>query len=105
MTRRMVADDQEVFRVVVRRKKRIANPDYRQGNRQPYWILLDEEYNTEYGPYSKLGAARGVETQKAYEVRYDDSTGGYNSRAARRWDVVDSWIEKVEKIVWKKVED
>lgn len=105
MTRMMIADSQEVFRVVVRRKRSIVNPDYRQGNRQPYRILLDEEYNTEYGPYPKLGTARGVETQEAYEGRYDDSADRYNSRAVRRWGVVDSWIEKAEEIVWKKVED
>lgn len=101
MTRRIIGDGQDVFRVVVRRKKQAANPAYERGNGEPFRVLLDEEYSTEYGPYQKIGTARGVQAYEAYKPHYQASSGKHRSEL--KWGVVDTWIEQVEEIKWKKV--
>ena len=104
MTRRgTVGDGQDAFRVVVRRKKKIVNPEYQQGAGKPYLILSDEEYVEHYGPYPRLGTARGVETGEAFTGDWAD--GFWNPRAERAWDTVDSWVEQIEEIKWKRVKD
>lgn len=100
MTRSMVRDDQDQFRVVVRYRKKEINPEFVQGNGQRYYILTDEEYETSFGPYSNIGAAHGVETKEAFEPGW---MNGHNPRAKRKWDVVDSWVEKALPIKWERV--
>lgn len=92
--RRLVTDGDDVYRVVVVRRKKVQHPDYVQGGRVPYWKLLDEMYNTEYGPYNKLGTAKGVLTREAVDTAGDGSL---------RWDVVAAWVEKAN-TTWEKVE-
>jgi hypothetical protein len=66
--RRAVGDEQDVYRVVIVRKKQVHNPGYEQGNRKtPYWLYLDETFEEHYGPYNKLGTARGVLTNRSLD--------------------------------------
>lgn len=102
MTRSMVADGRDTFRVVVRRKKKITNPEYAQGNGESLYVLTDEEYDSSYGPYPKIGTARGVESHEAYKLSYRAESG--EPRSERQWDVVDSWIEKIVKIEWERIQ-
>jgi hypothetical protein len=92
--RRLVTDGDEVYRVVVVRRKKIVHPEYVQGGPAPYWKLLDETYNAEYGPYNRLPTAKGVLTREAIDT---DGDGSF------RWGVVAAWIEKAS-TVWQKVE-
>lgn len=103
MSRSWVGDDQEAFRVVVRRKKMISNPGYEQGNGQHYYALADEEYDTWYGPYPKLGTARGVQAHEAYVSAYMTDSG--RARSELRWGTVSTWIERAVKIEWEQVDD
>ena len=98
MSRRSMGDDQEVYRVVVRRKVKERNPDWEPG--QPWTILADGEYDTVYGPYATIGAARNVESHEAYKPGCVAKSG--KPRAEFQWDVVDSWIERVVEIKWEK---
>lgn len=92
--RRMVGDGIDVYRVVVVQKKRAKNPDYVQGEGGQYWVLTDEEYSTEYGPYNSLGAAKGVLTRETVDTWNDGSL---------KWGVVGGRIEKAD-TVWRKVD-
>lgn len=100
MTRRMISDDQEVYRVVVRRRKSVCNPDWIPGELDLY-TLTDEEYDTSYGPYSKVGTAKGVQAHEAYKSAHAAKSG--KARTDYQWDVVDTWIEKAVEIAWERV--
>ena len=92
--RRMVGDGQDVYRVVVVRKKKIVNPKYRQGySDQSYYLLLDETYETQYGPYNELGTAKRILTRESYD----------RSENRFQWDAVGGRIEKAT-TTWTKVE-
>jgi hypothetical protein len=66
MARRMVGDDQDVFRVVVRRQVMVENPDWERGiydpENNPRMIPSDTVLTRAYGPYNSIGAARGQAT-------------------------------------------
>jgi hypothetical protein len=100
VTRSMVRDDQDQFRVVVRYRKKEINPDFEYGNGQRYYVLTDEEYTTSFGPYPRIGTARGVESKEAFEPGWLNEG---DPRAKRKWDVVDSWVEKALPIKWERV--
>lgn len=89
--RRMVSDDQDVYRVVVVRKRQISNPEYRQGSGKRPYIYTDETYETSYGPYNTIGTAKGIQTRETRNIFGDTERG-----------VVDSWIEKAT-TTWEKV--
>ncbi|MEU1074331.1 MULTISPECIES: hypothetical protein [unclassified Streptomyces] len=62
MARRMVGDDQDVYRVLITCRERRDNPDWVRGPVGPGnpRVLFDgPEFTTAYGPYNSLGAARG----------------------------------------------
>lgn len=94
MTRRMVNEGADVYRVVVVWRKVARNPDYEQGNGQPYWILLDETGKYEYGPYNQIGSAKAILTKEKFD-RLD--------RDKLAWGVVDGWIEKAT-TTWERVD-
>ena len=103
MSRNWIGDDQEAFRVVVRHKRKIRNPDYEQGNGQDFYVLTDEEYDAWYGPYPKIGTARGVQAREAYNPAHLAESRRPHSEL--RWGVVGTWIEKAAKIAWERVDD
>ncbi len=91
----MVSDGDEVYRVVVVRKKQELNPDY---NREtaltvPYFLYSETEtVKSEYGPYNTVGIARSIRTREVTDYRGDP-----------RHDVADAWIEQAE-TVWKRTD-
>lgn len=90
--RGMVGDEQDVFRVVVVRGKCELNPEYRQRGEGSPCIYTDETYETSYGPYNTIGAARSIQTR---ETRC-------GPKGPFRQGVVDTWIEKAT-TTWEKV--
>lgn len=93
MARRMVGDDQEVYRIIVTKRQQRDNPDWERGNINSRRILHDgKEFATSYGPYNSLGAARGRLTR---ETTYPDGT--------TRHGVTGGWIEKAT-TTWTEVE-
>lgn len=92
--RRMVGDNQDVFRVIVVTRKWKVNPEYVQGGTERYYVLLDETVETAYGPYNSIGTAKGILTRETI----DHFNGG-----SLRWGVVGGRIEKAE-TTWTKVE-
>lgn len=82
-----------MYRVVVERYEKKINPKYKQGGREPYYVVLPETYEAHYGPYKSLGTAKGLLTSETLSP-YDKLP---------RWDVVGGRIEKAE-IKWTKVE-
>jgi hypothetical protein len=94
MSRRMVGDDQEVYRVIVVRRRQRENPDWERGNvKSPYFLYDGEEYETSYGPYNSIGSARGQLTRQ---------TVALIGRRGGRPGVVSGRIEKGE-TVWRVV--
>ena len=92
--RRMVTEGSDVYRVVVVHRKQVRNPAYVQGAGQPYWLLLDETWNAEYGPYNEIGSAKAVLTRETV----DHQNGGI-----LRWGIVGGWVEKAS-TTWEKVD-
>ena len=92
--RRMVSNGQDVYRVVIVRRVQEKNPEYVQGTGMPYWILLDETYETEYGPYNTIGAAKGILTRETVDTWND---------GVLKWGVVGGRIEKAN-TTWEKVD-
>ncbi|MFG2292018.1 hypothetical protein [Streptomyces sp. NPDC048603] len=92
MSRRMVGDDQDVFRVVVVERKRVRNPDWTPGTGTKMYVLTEETYQASYGPYNTIGAARGQltrETWDSYEGRlYDHVVSGRVQKATTTWEDV-----------------
>lgn len=66
MARRMVGDDQDVYRVVVLARDMIENPHWVRGvydpENNPRRIPSGEPKEYTYGPYNTIGAARGQAT-------------------------------------------
>lgn len=91
--RTMVADDKDLFRVVIVKRRQEQNPDYKQGNGQRFYRYTDETYEAHYGPYNQIGPAKSIRTKEMWD--------SYNS--APHEGVVDGWIEKGE-TKWTKVE-
>lgn len=92
--RTMVSGDQDMFRVVVVKKKQVRNPEWRQGQPyRPYWIFTDETHEQFYGPYSILGSARSVRTQETWDQYEKELKPGVVSarieKGVTKWEVVE----------------
>ncbi|MEU8805036.1 hypothetical protein [Streptomyces anthocyanicus] len=69
MARRLVSDDQKMFRVVIVARQRRDNPNWERGNlASPRFLWDGPEYTTAYGPYNTPGAARGQLTFHTVDV-------------------------------------
>jgi len=90
----MVGEGQDVYRVVVVRYRTKQNPEYVQGEGKPYYLLLDETYETEYGPYNSLGTAKGILTRETVDTWNDGQL---------RWGVVGGRVEKAS-TTWERVD-
>lgn len=94
MARRMVSDDQEVYRVQVTRRERRDNPDWVRGAfspDNPRFLFDGPEYVSTYGPYNSLGAARGQLTSyttDAYGELPRGVLGGQIQKAHTVWEDV-----------------
>jgi len=93
MARRMVGDDQEVYRIIIVRRQQRDNPDWERGNpASPRFLWDGKEFETSYGPYNSLGAARGRLTR---ETTYPDGrtrngvAGGRIEKADTTWTEVE----------------
>jgi hypothetical protein len=91
--RRMVGADQDVYRVVVVRKKQVKNPDYVPGFRHAtYWMYLDETYEEYMGPYNKVGTAKSILTGHTLDGMgqpYPWFVSGRIEKAATTWTTVE----------------
>ncbi|QWQ43077.1 hypothetical protein KME66_20415 [Streptomyces sp. YPW6] len=89
MARRLVSDDQALFRVVVIRKERRNNPDWERGNvASPRFLWDGPEYTTAYGPYNTVGAAHGQlthHTTDAYGEPVKGVVSGHIEQATTTW--------------------
>ncbi|MFD0650176.1 hypothetical protein I1A49_16460 [Streptomyces malaysiensis subsp. malaysiensis] len=65
MARRMVGDDQDVFRVVLVSKAREWSDEARR------WVETGVTETEHFGPYNTIGAARGQRTSLGYVDYYD----------------------------------
>ncbi|KUF18832.1 hypothetical protein AT728_07300 [Streptomyces silvensis] len=92
MARRLVSDDQPMFRVLVVQRQRRDNPDWERGNvGSPRFLWDGPEYTTAYGPYNSIGAARGqltFHTVDAYGEPRNGVVGGRIQRAHTTWEDV-----------------
>ncbi|WDM16706.1 hypothetical protein J3S85_37705 [Streptomyces lavenduligriseus] len=92
MARRLVSDDQQMFRVLVVRRQRRDNPDWERGNiDSPRFFWDGPEYTTAYGPYNTIGTARGqltYHTVDAYGEPVKDVVSGRIQRAHTTWEDV-----------------
>ncbi|MER7697017.1 hypothetical protein [Streptomyces sp. NPDC096095] len=92
MARRLVNDDQPLFRVVVIRKERRDNPDWERGNiATPRFLWDGPEFPTAYGPYNTLGVARGQlthHTTDAYGEPVKGVVSGRIEKATTTWERV-----------------
>ncbi|MFD3790799.1 hypothetical protein [Streptomyces cyaneofuscatus] len=92
MARRLVNDDQQLFRVVVIRKECRDNPDWERGNiASPRFLWDGPEYTTAYGPYNTVGAARGqltFHTTDAYGEPVKGVVSGHIEKATTTWERV-----------------
>lgn len=94
MARRMVGDDQEVYRVVVVQRSRRDNPEWPRGvlgPGNPRFLWDGDEYTSTYGPYNSIGAARGqltAHTVDAYGGNLNGVVGGKIQKAHTTWEDV-----------------
>lgn len=94
--RRMVGDEQDVYRVIVVRKDQKKNPDFDRNDRTQrsrYWLYGPGTHEVSYGPYNTIGTARAIRTRETWDV-YNDCPRHYvvSSRiekASTTWTVVD----------------
>lgn len=95
MARRMVGDDQGVYRVVVVRRERRDNPDWQRGVTgpgNPRFCWDGPEHSYTYGPYNSIGAARGqltCHTVDAYGGNLNGVIGGKIQKATTTWEDVE----------------
>lgn len=93
MARRLVSDDQQMFRVLIVRNQRRDNPDWERGNiASPRFLWDGPEYTTAYGPYNTLGTARGqltFHTVDAYGNALNGVVSGHIEQAHTVWTPVD----------------
>ncbi|MFB7029645.1 MULTISPECIES: hypothetical protein [unclassified Streptomyces] len=89
MARRLVSDDQKMFRVVVIERERRDNPTWERGNVASARFLWDgPEYTISYGPYNTPGAARGqltFHTVDAYGKPREGVVSGHIEEAHTTW--------------------
>ncbi|MEU7039812.1 hypothetical protein AB0A77_01985 [Streptomyces varsoviensis] len=95
MARRMVGDEQDMYRVVVIRRRHRDNPDWKRGVIGPGndRLLFDgAEYTSTYGPYNSIGAARGQLTFHTLDTYGEPGRGvvrGWIEKARTTWEVVE----------------
>lgn len=101
MTRRTARDGVDLYRVAVRRKVTIPNPDRKRPG-QPWFLETGETAVDHYGPYDNRGAARRIRIHEAY-LPYLEEDGTRKLRG----DVIETWIEKVDfaDIPWVRLEE
>ncbi|MEV4037691.1 hypothetical protein [Streptomyces umbrinus] len=94
MARRMVGDDQEVYRVLITFRERRDNPDWVRGvydSDNPRVLFDGPEFTSTYGPYNSLGAARGQltsHTPNSYGHPHNGFVGGRIQKAHTTWEDV-----------------
>ncbi|MFD3361583.1 hypothetical protein ACFWW5_00585 [Streptomyces albidoflavus] len=94
MARRMVGDNQDVYRVVVTQRTSRDNPNWVRGEIRPdnpRFLWDGPEWEQAYGPYNSIGAARGRLTTLTTDI--DGSTppgvtGGRIEKAHTTWEEV-----------------
>ncbi|MFJ6720526.1 hypothetical protein [Streptomyces sp. NPDC091259] len=92
MSRRMVGDDQDVFRVVIVKRRQVRNPNWEPGDGSRMYSYTDETYETSYGPYNTIGAARGQLTRETWDSynseMYASVVSGRVQKATTTWEDV-----------------
>lgn len=94
MARRMVGDDQDVYRVLITYRERRDNPCWvrgEYGSDNPRVLFDGPEVTTSYGPYNTLGAARGQLTSHTPNERGWPRNGfvcGKIQKATTTWEDV-----------------
>jgi len=94
MARRMVGDDQEVYRVLITFRERRDNPNWVRGvyDRDNPRVLFDgPEVTSTYGPHNSLGAARGQLTSytpNSYGHPQNGFVSGRIQKAHTTWEDV-----------------
>jgi hypothetical protein len=92
MARRLVSDEQQMFRVIIVRRQRRDNPEWERGNLDSPRFLWDgPEYSTAYGPYNSIGTARGQLTHHTVDAYGGSLRGvvrGKIQRAHTEWSDV-----------------
>jgi hypothetical protein len=92
--RTMAAEGKEMYRVVIVRRRPRQNPELVRGEAntgKPYWLYDGEEFESAYGPYNAIGAARAIlsrETLDAYGGLLLGVVGGRIEKAATAWTTV-----------------
>lgn len=92
MPRRLVDEDAELYRAVVVTRRMERNPDWVPGKGLDWWVPTDGTTTNYYGPYSKLGTARGVRTQETTDYMGETLPSVVSShieKATVTWSVVD----------------
>lgn len=81
------------YRAIVVRKKKTQNPQYVPGLSAPYWLYLEETYETHYGPYARLGTAKAMITKESGAAThlgaYPDFVSGRVEEGVTTWTEVD----------------
>ncbi len=99
MARRLVNDNEPMFRVVVVRRQRRDNPQWQRGvisPDNPRFLWDGPEYTTAYGPFPKLGTARGQLTHHTVDVYGNPISGvvsGHIEQAHTVWTPVGEQAE------------
>lgn len=95
MARRMVGDDQDVYRVLIITRERRDNPDWDRtagyGDGNPRILFDGPEVATAYGPYNSLAAARGqvtAHTPNRYGRPRNGFVRGQVQKARTEWEDV-----------------
>ncbi|MEU8840270.1 hypothetical protein AB0D97_14215 [Streptomyces roseus] len=92
MARRMVGDDQDVFRVVIVRRQQEQNPAWEPGNGERLYRYTEETYEVSCGPYNTVGAARGQLTRETWDSYnsepYPGVVSGRVQKATTTWEDV-----------------
>ncbi|MFF5642090.1 hypothetical protein ACFY8Q_07220 [[Kitasatospora] papulosa] len=89
MARRLVSDDNQMFRVVIIARQRRDNPNWQRGNlASPRFLWDGPEFTATYGPYTTIGAARGqltYHTVDAYGAPISGVVSGHVEKATTTW--------------------
>ncbi|MFD4699805.1 hypothetical protein [Streptomyces niveus] len=94
MARQMVSDDHELYRVIVVRLPQKENPNWQRGligPGNPRFVYEGKPFESTYGPYNSIGAARGqltFRTLDAYGEPARGVVGGRIQKATTTWEDV-----------------
>lgn len=93
MGRNMVGDQQDVYRVVVVRRRQSHNPEYVQGGPAHYWLYDDNDrYEEFHGPYNALATAKAQLTRLLldyFKNPLPNAVGGRVEKAETTWNKVE----------------